>query len=341
LQVGGRRDGGRLVNVVAYDRYGPPDVLRLEERPVPTPDAGEVLVEIHAASLNAYDWHLLTADMFLVRFTTGLLRPRHQVLGADLAGRVVAVGDGVDDLEPGDEVYGDISQCGDGSLADYATAPANRLAHKPASLSFEQAAAVPMAAVTALQGLRDAGPLQPDPSVLVHGASGGVGTFAVQIAKVLGARVTAVCSTRNVDRAYALGADEVIDYTRDDVTSMDARHDVVLAVNGYHPITAYRRILTPTGAYVMIGGAPAQMFQALLLGPLLSRRAGKRMRVLTAKPGRDDLATLRAWIDAGEVTPVVDRTFDGLSTVPDALRYLGEGHARGKVVVRVKGNRSG
>jgi NADPH:quinone reductase-like Zn-dependent oxidoreductase len=328
------------MNVVAYDRYGPPDVLRLEQRPVPTPGAGEVLVEIHAASLNASDWHLLTADIFLVRFAAGLLRPRHQVLGADLAGRVVSVGEGVDDLEPGDEVYGDISQCGDGSLAAYATAPASRLARKPASLSFEQAAAVPMAAVTALQGLRDAGQLQPDQSVLVHGASGGVGTFAVQIAKVLGARVTAVCSTRNVDRVHALGADDVIDYTREDVTARAGRFDVVLAVNGYHPITAYRRILTPTGTYVMIGGAPAQMFQALLLGPLLSRRAGKRMRVLTAKPGRDDLATVGEWIDAGEVTPVVDRTFDGLSAVPDAMRYQGEGRARGKVVVRVKADPS-
>ena len=316
-------------------QYGPPDVLQLKEVAKPSPSDDEVLVNVRAVSVNAWDWHLLTADIALVRLMGGgLLKPKHTILGADIAGQVEAVGRNVTQFHPGDEVFGDISAQVNGGFAEYTCAREAELALKPANLTFEQAAAVPMAALTALQGLRDKGRVQPGQKVLVQGASGGVGTFAVQLAQHFGAEVTAVCSTRNMDTARSLGADYVIDYTRDDFTHSGQTYDLILAVNGYHPISAYRRALTPKGVYVMVGGSPAQIFQATLLGPWMTRSGGRQMRIVTGKPNQPDLLMLKALIEGGKLMPVIDRCYP-LSEAPEALRYLGAGHARGKVVISV------
>jgi NADPH:quinone reductase-like Zn-dependent oxidoreductase len=323
------------MKAIVCTKYGPPDVLQLKEVEKPAPSDDEVLIKVHAASVNAADWHLLTADLFLVRIMgQGLLTPKNTILGADIAGRVEAVGRNVTQFLPGDEVFGDLSACGRGGFAEYVCASETELVVKPTSLSFEEAAAVPMAAVTALQGLRDKGQIQSSQKVLIHGASGGVGTFAVQIAKAFGAQVTAVCSTRNVDMARALGADHVIDYTQADFTKNGQQYDLILAVNGYHPIVAYRHALNPKGVYVMTGGSGAQLFQAMLLGPVISMTGSKKMGNLLAKPNQKDLVYVKELLEAGTVKPVIERRYP-LREVAKALRYLGEGHAQGKVVIMV------
>lgn len=321
------------MKAIIRTKYGSPDVLRLQDVPIPTPGADEVLVQIRAASVNQADWHLLTADSFLVRLTPGgPLRPRNTRLGADLAGRVEAVGRNVSQFRPGDEVFGDIGAPAGRAFAEYAAVPATALARKPANLSFEQAAAAPLAGVTALQGLRDEGQIRPGQKVLIQGASGGVGTFALQIAKSFGAEVTAVCSTRNLEQARTLGADHVIDYTQEDFTQSGRAYDLIVAVNGSYPISAYKRALAPNGTYVVSGGPPAQIFRALLLGRWLSRGGGWHLRVLSARPNPEDLAALGELLESGRVVPVIDRRYS-LAEVPDALRYFGQGHARGKVVI--------
>jgi NADPH:quinone reductase-like Zn-dependent oxidoreductase len=326
------------LKAIVYTRYGPPEVLQLKEVEKPTPKEDEVLVKVHAVSVNAYDWHLLSADIFLVRLMGGgLLKPKNTILGADIAGQVEAVGRNVKQFQPGDEVFGDIAGCGNGGFAEYASAPENALVLKPTNLSFEEAAAVPMAAVTALQGVRDQGKIQPGQKVLINGASGGVGTFAVQIAKSFGAEVTAVCSTRNLNMARSIGADHVIDYTQEDFTQNGQQYDLILAVNGYHPISAYKRALAPKGIYVMAGGKPAQIFQAMLLGPWMSKTGGKKMGNVSAKPSQKDLVFMKGLIEAGKVVPVIDKRYP-LSEAAEALRYLGKGHARGKVVITVEPN---
>jgi NADPH:quinone reductase-like Zn-dependent oxidoreductase len=323
------------MKAIVYHQYGSPDVLKIEEVEKPEPKDDEVLVQVHAASVNAYDWHLLSADIFLVRLMGGgLLKPKNKILGADIAGRVEAVGAKVKQFEPGDEVYGDISSSGNGGFAEYVSVKESALAQKPDHLTFEEAAAVPMAAVTALQGLRDEGQIRPGLNVLIYGASGGVGTFAVQIAKAFDAKVTAVCSTRNLDQARSLGADRVIDYTKEDFTQNGQRYDLILAVNGYHPLSAYQRALAPEGIYVMAGGSQAQIFQAVLLGSLMSRVGGKTIGNVSGKPNQKDLVFLNELMEAGKVVPAIDRCYPLLETA-EALRYLGEGHARGKVVITV------
>ena len=322
------------MKAIVYTEYGSPDVLHLKEVEKPAPKDGEVLVKVHAASVNAADWHLLTADIFLVRLAAGLFKPKCTILGGDIAGRVEALGPNVKHFQPGDEVFGDIFQHGNGSFAEYVSVPESTLALKPANLSFEQAAAVPLAAITALRGLRDQGQIQAGQKVLINGASGGVGSFAVQLARYFQAQVTAVCSTRNMDMARALGADQVIDYTREDFTQNCQQYDLIFAVNGYHPISAYQRCLTPRGIYVMAGGAPAQMFQSLLLGPWMSKSAGQKLGALTVKPEQADLAFLKELLETGKLVPVIDKQYP-LSEVPEALRTLGAGHARGKIVITV------
>jgi NADPH:quinone reductase-like Zn-dependent oxidoreductase len=320
------------MKAIVYTKYGSPDVLELKEVEKPTPKDDEVLIQIHAASVNAYDWHFLTADIFLIRLMGGgLLKPKNTRLGADIAGRVEAVGRNVKQFQPGDEVFGMVR----GGFAEYACALENALALKPPNLSFAEAAAVPMAAVTALQGLRDTGQIQPGQEVLINGASGGVGTFAVQIAKSFGAEVTAVCSTRNLDQARSLGANHVIDYTKEDFTQSGQQYDLILAANGYHSLSAYKRALTPKGIYVMAGGSTAQIFQAMLLGSWMSETGGKKMGGVSAKRSQKDLVFLRELVEAGKVVPVIDRRYP-LSEAAEALRYLGEGHARGKIVITVE-----
>jgi len=321
------------MKAIVYEQYGSPDMLKLQEVPKPTPGAGEVLVKLHATALNAADWHMLRADPLLVRFEAGLTAPKRKILGADIAGQVEAVGAGVTQFRPGDEVYGEIASCGWGGFAEYVCARETCLAPKPANLTWEQAAAVPMAGMTALQAVRDKANVQSGQSVLIHGAGGGVGTFAVQIAKVFGAEVTAVCGPRNVQRARDLGADHVIDYTQQDFARSEQQYDVILAVNGSRALTDYRRALRPGGQYVMIGGSTGQMFQALLLGPLFSLGGGRKMGNILAQVSQKDLIFLRELIEAGKITPVIDRCYP-LEKVPEAMRYLEEGHAEGKIVIR-------
>ena len=322
------------MKAVVNETYGSPDVLQLKEVQKPAPKAGEVLVKIRAASANAADWHLLRPDPFLVRLEMGLFKPKNTILGGDIAGVVEAVGSGVMTFKPGDAVYGDLSGCGMGAYAEYVSVPEKYLALKPANISFEQAAAIPLAGITALQGLRDAGKMQPGQKVLINGASGGVGTFAVQIAKALGAEVTAVCSTGKVEMVRSLGADHVIDYKKENFTLGSQKYDLIVAANGYHTLFQYRRVLNPTGIYVGIGGTTAQIFQALLLGPLVSMLGRQKFRSQVAKPNRADLDFMTTLVEAGKVSPVIDRTYP-LAEVPDAIRYLETGHAQGKVVINI------
>src|SRR6266566_2798299 len=327
---------GDTMKAMVNTKYGSPDVLQLKEIEKPTPQDNEVLVKVHAASVNAADWHLLRGKPFLMRLMGfGLLKPKNKILGSAMAGRVEAVGRNVKQLQRGDEIFGDLTRCGWGAFAEYVCASEEAFALKPANVTFEQAAAVPLAAVTALQGLRAKGQVQPGQKVLIYGASGGVGTFAVQIAKSFGAEVTGVCSTRNVDMVRSIGADRVIDYTQEDFTKNGQRYDFIFAVNGYHSIFDYKRALSPKGVYVMIGGSNAHLFQAMLLGPVISMTGRQEMGSMgVAKPNQKDLVFIKELLKSGQVVPVIDRTYP-LREVPEAIRYLEKGHAQGKVVITV------
>lgn len=321
------------MKAIVYETYGPPEVLHLQEVEKPSPKDNEVLVKVHAASVNAADWRLMRANPFLVRFHVGFLKPtKFKILGVDIAGRVEAVGKNVSQFKPGDEVFGDVFASDLGGFAEYKCARENELVLKPSNISFEEAAAVPLAAVTALHGLRDKGQMQARQKVLINGASGGVGTFAVQLAKYFGAEVTAVCSTEKMDLARALGADHVLDYTQEDFTRSGRRYDLILAVNGSRSIFDYKRALTPGGAYVMAGGNTGQLFQALLLGPLISMFGKQKMGALTSMPNQKDLLFIKELLDSGKIKPVIDRLYP-LSEVPEAIRYVEAGHAKGKVVI--------
>jgi NADPH:quinone reductase-like Zn-dependent oxidoreductase len=326
------------MKAVVCTKYGPPDVLQLRDVEEPILNDSEVLVQVHAASINYGDWGLLRGRPFFLRLTEGGLRePKIKILGGDVAGRVEAVGRSAKQFQPGDEVFGDLSTCGRGGFAEYVCAPEGKFAPKPADISFEEAAAVPMAGVVALQGLRDEGQIQPRQKVLINGASGGVGTFAVQIAKSFGAEVTAVCSTRNSDMARSIGADQVIDYTQEDFTQSGQRYDLILAANGYHPISDYRRALRPQGIYVCSGGSLAQIFQSMLLGSLMSGSGGKQLGNLLYRQDTGDLAFMKELLESGKVVPVIDRCYP-LDELPEAFRYFGEGRARGKVVITIGHN---
>jgi NADPH:quinone reductase-like Zn-dependent oxidoreductase len=324
------------MKAIVCTRYGPPEVLQLKEIPTPTPADNEVLIKICAASVNPLDSFSMRGPLFFLPMIGAWLEPKHQVIGADLAGRVEAVGKDVKQFKAGDEVFGaSFGGKGVGAFAEYACVLADKLALKPANLSFEDAAAVPVAAITALQGLRDKGRIQQGQNVLVDGASGGVGTFAVQIAKSFGAEVTAVCSTRNVDTARSIGADHVIDYTREDFAQSGLRYDLILGANAHHSLFDYRRALSRDGTFVMVGGSVARIFQAMMLGPFLSRIGSKKMRFFIAKINPKDLVFLKNLLEAGKVVPVIARRYP-LSETADALRYREEGHAQGKVVITVE-----
>jgi len=323
------------MKAIVYEKYGPPDVLQLREVEKPIPKEDEVLVEVHAASVNYIDWQVLTGESYFLRLTTGGLRkPKHKILGDDVAGRVEAVGGNVKGFQYGDEVFG-ISNCG--AFAEYICVPENRLAVKPASMTFEQAAAVPEAGITALQGLRDHGQIQSGQKVLINGASGGVGMFAVQIAKSFEAEVTGVCSTRKLERVRSMGADQVIDYTREDFTQNGQRYDLIFAVGGNRSIFDYKRALNPEGIYVCAGGSMAQYFQATLLGPLISMLGSEKLGSMFSNPKQKDYEFLIELFEAGKVIPVIDKRYP-LAEVPEAFRYYGEGHARGKVVITMEQN---
>jgi NADPH:quinone reductase-like Zn-dependent oxidoreductase len=318
-----------------YHEYGSPDVLELQEVDKPVVKDDEMLVRVRAASANPADWHFMRGLPYVMRPQSGLRKPKSSRLGHDIAGQVEAVGKDVTGFRPGDDVFGSV---GAGGFAEYTSVSEGFLVLKPANLTFEQAAAVPLAALTALQGLRDAGQVQPEQKVLIIGASGGVGTFAVQIAKSFGADVTGVCSTRNVEMVRSLGADHVIDYTQEDFTQSGQEYDLIFQLAGTSSPSDCRRALTPKGTLVLSSGdsegrwiGPVdRVIQAIVLSPFVSQKLGSFLM----KPTKDDLQFLKELIEAGNLTPVIDRTYS-LSEVPEAIRYLEEGHARGKVVITV------
>jgi NADPH:quinone reductase-like Zn-dependent oxidoreductase len=316
------------MKAIVQTQYGPPDVLQLKEVAKPTPKEDQVLIKVQAASVNYSDWVYARGKPFVARLMgSGLLKPKNMMLGADVAGQVEAVGRNIKQFRPGDEVFGDLSVCGWGGFAEYVSVPENALALKPANLTFEEAAAVPQAAVVALQGLRDQGQIQPGQKVLINGASGGIGTFAVQIAKFFGAEVTGVCGTRNLDMVRSIGADQVIDYTQEDFTQNEQRYDLILDIAAYRSISDYEGALSPKGIYVLAGGSVARILQASMTG-------NEKMVNFQVRPNQKDLVFMTELLEAGKVVPVIDRRYP-LSEVSEAVRYYGEGHARGKVVITV------
>jgi NADPH:quinone reductase-like Zn-dependent oxidoreductase len=317
-------------------RYGPPNVLQLREIAIPVPAEDEVLIKLYASSVNPLDSYMVGGPLFFLPTIGRLLKPKHKIAGADIAGQVQSVGKDVKQFQVGDEVFGgSFGRKGLGGFAEYVCASQDCLARKPANLSFEDAAAVPVAGITALQGLRDHGGIQRGQKVLIDGASGGVGTFAVQIAKSFGAEVTAVCSPRNVNTARSIGADHVIDYTQEDFTQSGLHYDLILGANAHHSIFDYRRALSPGGVFVMVGGGLLRILQAALLDPLLSRVGSKKMRFFIAKMNTKDLVFLKDLLESRTIAPVIDRRYP-LSEVAAALRYLQQGHAQGKVVITVE-----
>jgi NADPH:quinone reductase-like Zn-dependent oxidoreductase len=324
------------MKAIVQERFGPPDVLQLVDTDPPEVGADDVLVRVHAAALNPYDWHIMRGDPLVARLMgeVGLRKPKARVAGIDAAGRVEAVGANVRGLRPGDEVLGFCR----GAFAEYAPAVADKVVPKPASLTFEQAAAVPMAGTTALRGIRDVGAVQPGHRVLVNGAAGGVGTYAVQIATALGAEVTGVCSTRNVELVRSIGATHVVDYTTEDFTDGRAHYDVVLDNVGNRPLSQLRRALTPTGTLVLNGGgSPGRVLGpvgSILRAVVVNRLVRERLRLLPHEQKREQLLTLTGLIEAGKLTPILDRTYP-LADTGEALRRVEQGHARGKVVITV------
>jgi NADPH:quinone reductase-like Zn-dependent oxidoreductase len=323
------------MKAIVYTQYGSPDVLQFKEVEKPTPRDGQILVQIYAASANPVDWHLMRASPFLARLAGGLRRPKDPRLGADFAGRVEAIGLNVTQFQPGDEVFG----ASTGAFAEYICVAENEVALKPANLSFEQAAAVPVAATTALQGLRDYGQIHSGQKMLVNGASGGVGTFAVQIAKSFGTEVTGVCSTRNLDMVRSIGADHVIDYTREDFTRNGQHYDLIYDAVGNRSVSAYKRALNPGGTCVVAGFTSLpRLFEHMLLGPLRSKIGDKKVGLMgTAQIKQKDLVSLRELLEAGKITPVIDIRYP-LHETAEAIRYLEEKHARGKVIITVEEN---
>jgi NADPH:quinone reductase-like Zn-dependent oxidoreductase len=325
------------MKAIVCTKYGSPDVLQLQEVEKPTPKDDEVLIKIHAASINSRDWRMMRGNPFFIRLVPGgFLQPKNKILGGDVAGRVESVGRYVKQFKQGNEVFGYLpSATGRGTFAEYVCADENAITLKPANPSFEQAAAVPVAGLTALQGLRDKGSIQPGQKVLINGASGGVGTFAVQIAKAFGAEVTAVCSARNLDMARSIGADHVIDYTREDFTRNGQRYDLILAANGHHPISDYLRALSPDGIYVVAGGSMLQLFQAALQGRRNSKAGSQKTYVISLTQSQKDLIFMKELLETGKVVPVIDGCYP-LSKTADAFRYFEKVHARGKVVITME-----
>lgn len=320
------------MKAVVSDKYGSPDVLELKNVERPAPLDHQVLVKIHATSLNFGNLVLLKGEPYLARLAFGLRKPKYRIPGGDIAGCVEAVGKNVKQFQPGDEVFGDLSSCGWGGFAEYVSVPESALAKKPSNITFEEAAASPMAGTTALQGLREKGKIKSGQKVLINGASGGVGTFAVQIAKSFGAEVTGVCSSRNIDILQSIGADHVIDYSREDFTQREERYDLILGVNGSQSLSAYQRLLKPNGKFIHVGGSESQMYQTLFLGPILSMTGKRKMTNFLQKANQKDLEHLGKLLEEGKVKPVIDRCYQ-LSEIPEAFRYFEKGHAQGKVVI--------
>ena len=317
-----------------FTKYGPPDVLELREVSTPTPKDDEVLIRVHAASVNDWDWCLVRGKPFFIRLLCGLLKPKITMPGVDIAGRVEAVGRSVKRFQPGDEVYGDISECGFGGFAEYVCADENALTLKPASMTFIEAAAIPHAAMLSVQGLRDIGQIQPGQKVLINGAGGGVGIFGVQIAKLIGVDVTGVDSLGKFDMMRSMGFDQTIDYAQEDFTKNGQRYDLILDTKTNRSIFDYAHALSPNGIYVTVGGSMARLFQALLLGPWISMFSKKNIRIVALKPNKD-LDFINELFEAGKVKSVIDGPYK-FSEVPEAIRHFGEGTHKGKVVIAVE-----
>ena len=320
------------MKAIMYTRYGPPEVLQLKEVAKPTPKDDEVLIKVQAVSVNRSDWEGLRGKPLYARIG-GLLRPRHHILGSDIAGRVEVAGRNVSRFQPGDEVFGDILGRL-GGFAEYVCARESALAPKPATLTFEEAAAIPQSAVIALQGIRDKGQVQPGQKVLINGAGGGAGTFAVQLAKMYGAEVTGVDNTGKLDFMRSLGADHVIDHTREDFTKNGNQYDLILDIVAHRSVFSYKRALRSDGSYFLAGGSVATMLQILVVGPWIRATTGKKVRILAVRPNIEDVDFMKDLIEAGKVTPVIDKTYP-LSEVPEAISYVGDGRAQGKVVITV------
>ena len=322
------------MKAVVASRYGSPDVLQYKEVAKPTPKEVEVLVKIHAASVAACDWKLLRADPFLVRLMFGLRKPKFEILGTDMAGRVEAVGPNVQHFEPGDEVFGELSESGLGAFAEYVCAPEKALATKPANLSYAETAALPVSGLSALQALRDKANIQPGQHVLINGASGGVGTYAIQIAKAFGAEVTAVASAQKAELVRTLGADHIIDYTQQDPTRTGQQYDVILDMAAYRSVLNYLRALKPKGIYIMVGGNFGQMAQTGLVAPWVALFTGKKYMTFLARPNSADLDTLRKLCEDGKLAPSIDRHFP-LNQLADAIRHVEDRRVQGKVVIDI------
>jgi NADPH:quinone reductase-like Zn-dependent oxidoreductase len=324
------------MKAIICNHYGGPETLRLQEVSKPTPLEDEVLIRIRATSINARDWRMMHAIPFFIRLMPGgFWRPKNRILGADLAGQVEAIGRNVKHFKPGDEVFGYLpGKTGCGTFTEYVCAPQNLIALKPANLTFEQSAAVPLAAVTALQGLRDAGNIQPGQKVLIQGASGGVGTFAVQLGKAFGAEVTAVCSTRNLEMARSLGAARVIDYTKVDFMEYSQQYDLILVVNGYHPISDYLRVLKLGGSCVVAGGSMRQLMQASMASRKKTQPGSPRVVTLILKQDPGDLELIQSLLETGKIVPVIDFAYP-LEKTPEAFRQYEREHSRGKFVIHV------
>lgn len=320
------------MKAIVYTKYGPPDVLQLKEVEKPIPKDHEVLIKVEAASVNPFDWHFMRGTPYLVRIQAGILKPKDNAVGVDVSGVVEAVGKDVKEFQSGDEVFGSCN----GAFAEYVSASEKGLVKKPDNLTFEQAASVPVAAFTALQGLRDKGQIQPGQRVLINGASGGVGTFAVQIAKSFGAEVTGVCSTRNVDMVRSIGADFVIDYTQEDFTQSAKHYDLIFDTIGNRSLSNCRRILSSNGILVIVGGPMNRALRA----SVMSRFVSQKMLMFMALRSKKDLIVMHDLLISGKVTPVIDRRYS-LNEVPQAIRYLEEGHARGKVIITMEQNKEG
>ncbi len=319
-------------------RYGPPEALQVMEVDRPVPKDDEVLVRVRAACINKADWIMIRGKPFAVRLMgPGLFKPKNEIPGSDVAGQVEAVGRNVKEFHPGDKVFGDLFEFGQGGYAEYACASEDAFSTMPENITFEEAAAVPMAAITALQAIRDEGKIQSGQKVLIYGASGGVGTFAVQIAKWFGAEVTAVCSTRNLDIARSLGADHIIDYTKEDFTKNGQYYDLIIGVNGYRSIFNYKRALNPEGVYVMVGGRGPQLVQAMLLGPLISATGSRKVRSVSAMLNKKNMDFMGELLNTGKVVSVIDRRYP-LDEVDKAFRYFEDGQARGKLVITLDQN---
>ncbi len=324
------------MKAIVYTEYGTPDVLQYKEVEKPTPKDDEVLIKIQATAVNFADWALLTGRPFPIRVAEGFPKPKNPILGSDVAGQVEAVGKNVTQFQIGDRVFGDLSGEGRGGLAEYVCAKESKIALIPDNVSYVQAAAVPMAAVTALQGIRDTGQIQSGQKVLINGASGGVGSFAVQIAKAFDTEVTAVCSTSKMEMVRSIGADHAIDYTKENFTENGKRYDLIVGVNGYHPLAHYKRVLTSNGTYVCAGGTMPQIFQAMLLGPFFSARGNKKLKSMgVAHPNQKDLKFMADLLATEKVVPVIDACYP-LHEAAKAFKHLGEKHAKGKIIITME-----